>query len=294
MSTPRINPNDPKWTAYVLGELDEAEVQAVERLLEISPEARALIEELSSATNAIAAALATEPAPLLTTAQRAEIRSEADARPSHWSAFRPVRRGMAAAVAIAAGLLVAIAVQPTRLPTAPGAVTSLHRVETEAPAAANGVTLAPRVLTDRGRASGRRDNSATASAPPAVADASRQPDAGGTKARLTGSARDTSGTGLPGVTVTALNSANAVVGTTSTDALGRYSFDNLDSGEYKVTATLPGFRAASADLRADAGGRQQDFTMAVAGLGETITVAGQAPVLDSFRTARTEARPLTR
>src|SRR5204863_8252970 len=84
-------------------------------------------------------------------------------------------------------------------------------------------------------------------------------------------------------------SANALEGTTSTDALGRYSFDNLDSGEYKVTATLPGFRAASADLRADAGGRQQDFTMAVAGLGETITVAGQAPVLDSFRTAQAEA-----
>ncbi len=52
MSTPRINPNDPKWTAYVLDELDEADCAAVERLLETSAEARALVNELKVAASA--------------------------------------------------------------------------------------------------------------------------------------------------------------------------------------------------------------------------------------------------
>ena len=42
----RINPEDPKWTAYVLGELDDAERAAIELELEASEEARTLVEEL--------------------------------------------------------------------------------------------------------------------------------------------------------------------------------------------------------------------------------------------------------
>jgi anti-sigma factor RsiW len=53
MSTPRINPNDPKWTAYVLGELDEGDRASVERLLETSAEARALVTELKAAASAL-------------------------------------------------------------------------------------------------------------------------------------------------------------------------------------------------------------------------------------------------
>ena len=37
----RINPDDPKWTAYVLGELNETERAALERELEASEEAQA-------------------------------------------------------------------------------------------------------------------------------------------------------------------------------------------------------------------------------------------------------------
>ena len=46
----KINPNDPKWTAYVLGELDVEDRVAIEELLETSAEARALVEELRIAT----------------------------------------------------------------------------------------------------------------------------------------------------------------------------------------------------------------------------------------------------
>ena len=90
MSTPRINPNDPKWTAYVLGELDEADRASVERLLEASAEARALVNELKVAASALDDAflvvsgfsptLQTSESPeLLTAAQRAAVRDAADA-----------------------------------------------------------------------------------------------------------------------------------------------------------------------------------------------------------------------
>jgi len=46
----KINPNDPKWTAYVLGELDLNERASIEELLETSVEARAFVEELRTAT----------------------------------------------------------------------------------------------------------------------------------------------------------------------------------------------------------------------------------------------------
>ena len=41
-----IHPDDPKWTAYVLGELGDAERAEVERELESSAEARELVDEI--------------------------------------------------------------------------------------------------------------------------------------------------------------------------------------------------------------------------------------------------------
>ena len=80
----RINPNDPKWTAYVLGELDKADSEAVERLLTSSDEARALVDELKAASAALREALDEAPADLLTAAQRASVRQAADAQRSSW------------------------------------------------------------------------------------------------------------------------------------------------------------------------------------------------------------------
>lgn len=49
---------------------------------------------------------------------------------------------------------------------------------------------------------------------------------------------------LPGVTVELLDAAGAVVGTTTTDAQGRYLFDNLVAGTYQVRFTLTEEQAA--------------------------------------------------
>src|SRR6187401_2064123 len=131
MSTPRINPNDPKWTAYVLGELDEADRAAVERLLETSAEARALVNELKVAASALDDAfvesgfsrtLQTSESPeLLTAAQRAAVRDAADAGRERWFAHVPRLRtrwtlGLGAA---AAAVIVAAVVRMPSEPRAP-------------------------------------------------------------------------------------------------------------------------------------------------------------------------------
>src|SRR5688572_911967 len=118
MSTPRINPNDPKWTAYVLGELDEGERAAVERLLGSSDEARTLVEDLKTASQALEGALASDVPPLLHPAQRAAVHTAAEARgagPARgtrlqrlfapWPTQRALGLGAAAAVLIVAAVL---------------------------------------------------------------------------------------------------------------------------------------------------------------------------------------------
>src|SRR4051812_22371744 len=92
MTIPRIDPNDPKWTAYVLGELDAAEHAAVDRLLETSAEARALVAEVRTATTALDEAMATEPALVLMPAQRAALLRAAEAQSPRWFGLLPARR----------------------------------------------------------------------------------------------------------------------------------------------------------------------------------------------------------
>jgi Ca-activated chloride channel family protein len=108
MSTPRINPNDPKWTAYVLGELDKADIAAVEHLLEASAEARALVDELRMSATMLEDALDEEPALRLTPAQRATVRAAADTRSSRWFTVLTLPRNWLAASAAAAAIVIAV------------------------------------------------------------------------------------------------------------------------------------------------------------------------------------------
>ena len=81
--------------------------------------------------------------------------------------------------------------------------------------------------------------------------------------------------GLSGVTVRILNSANAVVGTTTTNACGNYSFSGIYPGTYAVTVTpLTGFRVTTVATRS--------ITIA----GSNVSVAGFGLGLD-FTALRT-------
>src|SRR5262245_40051117 len=70
---------------------------------------------------------------------------------------------------------------------------------------------------------------------------------------ITGVVQDPSTARIPGVTVTATNTATGIKTQTLTNESGAYNFPNLSVGPYEVDATLPGFRparVANIDLRA--------------------------------------------
>jgi hypothetical protein len=106
---------------------------------------------------------------------------------------------------------------------------------------------------------------------------------------LAGVVRDTTGGVLPGVTVEAASPALIErVRSVTTDSSGVYRIVDLRPGVYTITFTLPGFntvRVENFELRAD-------FTatvnseMTVGELAETISVTGEAPLVDVQSTTR--------
>lgn len=68
--------NDPRLTAFALGELPESERLAVEQWLEESAEARAALVEIQETIGLVKVELAAEPAPALTTSQRQAIEAQ--------------------------------------------------------------------------------------------------------------------------------------------------------------------------------------------------------------------------
>ena len=109
----------------------------------------------------------------------------------------------------------------------------------------------------------------------------------GADSTITGVVRDTSGAVLPGVTVEAASPALIdKVRTVITDSEGLYRIVDLRPGAYTVTFTLPGFRT----FKRDGMELQANFTatvnadLTVGSLEETVTVSGEAPIVDVQRT----------
>ncbi|NOT45951.1 MAG: carboxypeptidase regulatory-like domain-containing protein, partial [Acidobacteria bacterium] len=104
------------------------------------------------------------------------------------------------------------------------------------------------------------------------------------QASITGTVRDTSGGVLPGVTVEAASPVLIEkVRTVVTDGNGRYQIVDLRPGAYTVTFSLPGFNTVLRDGVTLAGSAavSVDADMRVGALEETITVTGEAPVVDT-------------
>ena len=109
------------------------------------------------------------------------------------------------------------------------------------------------------------------------------PGAALAQSSISGVVKDTSGAVLPGVTVEA--ASPALIGgarTAVTDDQGLYRIVDLRPGPYTVTFSLAGFNT----LRRDGIELPAEFTatvnadMAVGALEETVTVSGQAPIVD--------------
>src|SRR6266699_3929198 len=61
-------------------------------------------------------------------------------------------------------------------------------------------------------------------------------------AQISGTVKDQTGAVLPGVQVTATQTATSLARSVVTDETGSYVLPNLPVGPYKLEATLPGFR----------------------------------------------------
>src|SRR5947207_4256594 len=109
---------------------------------------------------------------------------------------------------------------------------------------------------------------------------------------LTGVVRDPSGAVLPGVTVEASSPALIEqVRSVVTDAQGLFRIVDLRPGPYIVTFTLPGFttvKRTGIELRAEFTAKV-DAELAVGSVAETITVSGEAPLVDT-RNARAQTQ----
>ncbi|MGE0447318.1 MAG: carboxypeptidase-like regulatory domain-containing protein, partial [Vicinamibacterales bacterium] len=104
-----------------------------------------------------------------------------------------------------------------------------------------------------------------------------------TTAGIAGTARDTTGAVLPGVTVEVARPALIEkIRTAVTDGQGRFNVTDLRPGIYSVTFTLVGFstfKREGIEISAGFTGTA-NAEMKVGGLEETVTVSGASPVVD--------------
>ena len=104
-----------------------------------------------------------------------------------------------------------------------------------------------------------------------------------TTASLRGTARDSQGGALPGVTMTVKNIETGLARTLVTEGNGTYIFTNLPPGTYEITAELTGFRrAVESGIGLSIG---QDavlmITMDIGQLEEAVIVTGEVPLIDT-------------
>src|SRR5262245_47207877 len=100
-------------------------------------------------------------------------------------------------------------------------------------------------------------------------------------ATLGGTVSDASGALIPGVTVTATNAGTGIVTTVITNEAGAYQFASLQTGTYKVSSELNGFRTQTYS-NVLLGVSQQvrlNFTLQVGGVAQSVEVSVAADTL---------------
>jgi len=100
---------------------------------------------------------------------------------------------------------------------------------------------------------------------------------------LIGIVKDASGAVLPGVTVTVTGPNIPRAQTAVTSEIGSYRVANLPPGTYTVSFELAGFKSVSLQgLQVSLGGTlEQNVALEVGALSETVTVAGESPIVDT-------------
>ena len=102
-----IEPEDPKWTDYALGELEETERRALEAELAQSEEARQVVREIEELDRLLSLGLKDENCPTLTEEQRRQIVFAASRRSAFQPRFRKILLNVG--LPVAASLLIVAA-----------------------------------------------------------------------------------------------------------------------------------------------------------------------------------------
>lgn len=106
-----------------------------------------------------------------------------------------------------------------------------------------------------------------------------------TGALIDGTIKDEQGAVVPGATLTLRNQETGFERTSVSEAAGRYRFPALPPGRYTLKAELQGFATEEVrDMVLTIGLElRRDFTLKLQTLAETITVTGEAPVVDTTK-----------
>ena len=102
---------------------------------------------------------------------------------------------------------------------------------------------------------------------------------------IAGTVKDEQGGALPGVTVTLTGKTGTKTATTETN--GSYRFVALDPGTYSVQTQMTGFAPKRQDNIVVNVGKDAvvDIALKIGGLTDTLTVVGEAPVVDTTSSA---------
>jgi len=105
-------------------------------------------------------------------------------------------------------------------------------------------------------------------------------------ATLEGTVTDKAQAVIKGASVTITNKATAVSRTVTTNDTGSYRFELLSAGVYEIKVSASGFATAITEGAELLVGRTTtlDYTLNPGATSETVTVTGEAPIIDSQKT----------
>jgi hypothetical protein len=105
-------------------------------------------------------------------------------------------------------------------------------------------------------------------------------------ATIRGKVVDQQGAVLPGVTITARETTTNLSRSTVTTSVGQFFLPNLPAGKYELTVELTGFASIKRAMELTVGEDTTlpDFTLKVGTVSESITVQGEAPMIETTKT----------
>jgi hypothetical protein len=108
-------------------------------------------------------------------------------------------------------------------------------------------------------------------------------------AQVSGAIQDSSGAVLPGVSVVLVNEGTRLERQAVTNESGLYTFANVPVGDYRINASLDGFKPiARTGVRVNAGlNIRVDMSLEIGGLSETVQVSAATTLVDTSVIGRT-------